>query len=59
MRTWKEEEMMEGYKRTGIDPAPYYWYIDQVSTSALVRFSSKCGHSTHIIFYEASLDLIC
>ena len=30
MRTWKEEEMEEGFKRAGIDPAPYYWYMDQV-----------------------------
>ncbi len=30
MRTWKEEELMDGYKRAGIDPTPYYWYNDQV-----------------------------
>ena len=32
MRIWKEQEMTEGFKRVGIDPAPYYWYMDQVST---------------------------
>lgn len=30
MRTWKEQEMEEGFKRAGIDPSPYYWYMDQV-----------------------------
>lgn len=30
MRTWDYEELMAGYKREGIDPAPYYWYTDQV-----------------------------
>lgn len=31
MRTWDSEELLEGYKREGIDPTPYYWYTDQVS----------------------------
>ena len=29
MRMDNYEELMEGYKREGIDPAPYYWYTDQ------------------------------
>lgn len=29
MRSWDYEELMEGYKREGIDPKAYYWYIDQ------------------------------
>lgn len=29
MRTWKENELVEGFKREGIDPTPYYWYTDQ------------------------------
>ncbi|XP_038217391.1 asparagine--tRNA ligase, cytoplasmic [Zerene cesonia] len=29
MRIWDYEQLMEGYKREGIDPAPYYWYTDQ------------------------------
>uniref|UniRef100_A0A674AE72 Asparaginyl-tRNA synthetase 1 n=1 Tax=Salmo trutta TaxID=8032 RepID=A0A674AE72_SALTR len=29
MRIWDAEELLEGYKREGIDPAPYYWYTDQ------------------------------
>jgi asparaginyl-tRNA synthetase len=29
MRSWDWEELMAGYKREGIDPAPYFWYTDQ------------------------------
>jgi hypothetical protein len=32
MRIWDAEELLEGYKREGIDPTPYYWYTDQVCT---------------------------
>ncbi|CAH1406772.1 unnamed protein product [Nezara viridula] len=29
MRIWDLEELLAGYKREDIDPAPYYWYTDQ------------------------------
>uniref|UniRef100_A0A5S6QCE2 Asparagine--tRNA ligase, cytoplasmic n=1 Tax=Trichuris muris TaxID=70415 RepID=A0A5S6QCE2_TRIMR len=29
MRIWKEKELMDALKRHGIDPDPYYWFIDQ------------------------------
>lgn len=25
-----QEELLEGFKREGIDTSPYYWYMDQV-----------------------------
>lgn len=28
-----QDELLEGYKREGIDPTPYYWYTDQVHQS--------------------------
>lgn len=34
MRIWDSEELLEGYKREGIDPTPYYWYTDQVGETA-------------------------
>lgn len=37
MRIWKEEEMLEGYKREGIDPTPYYWYTDQVRSELSIK----------------------
>ncbi|KAL8565234.1 hypothetical protein ACOMHN_001132 [Nucella lapillus] len=29
MRIWDVEQLESGFKREGIDPSPYYWYIDQ------------------------------
>lgn len=29
MRIWDSKQLIEGYKREGIDPTPYYWYTDQ------------------------------
>ncbi|XP_063983115.1 asparagine--tRNA ligase, cytoplasmic [Diachasmimorpha longicaudata] len=29
MRIWDYDELLEGYKREGIDPTAYYWYTDQ------------------------------
>lgn len=29
MRMWKYDELMEAYKKEGMDPTPYYWYTDQ------------------------------
>ncbi|CAH1155136.1 unnamed protein product [Phaedon cochleariae] len=29
MRIWDLKELLDGYKKEGIDPAPYFWYTDQ------------------------------
>ena len=29
MRISDIDELLAGYKREGIDPAPYYWFTDQ------------------------------
>lgn len=37
MRIWDYDELLEGYKREGIDPTAYYWYTDQ-------RKYGTCSH---------------
>lgn len=45
MRIWDADELLEGYKREGIDPTPYYWYTDQVKKKHcfLEHNSNKLG----------------
>lgn len=38
MRIWDSEELLDGYKREGIDPTPYYWYTDQVTHRQVFSF---------------------
>lgn len=44
MRTWDSDELLEGYKREGIDHTPYYWYTDQVCGTDFTPFLSVRNH---------------
>lgn len=39
MRMYDEKELLEAFKREGIDPKPYYWYLDQVIFAFIISLS--------------------
>ena len=41
MRIYDYEELIEGYKREGISPEPYYWYTDQVGMSHFIELHNN------------------
>lgn len=59
MRIWDYEELMEGYNRENIDPAPYYWYTDQVNMK--INFLNRNWNIIVPIImslYSGSMDLV-
>lgn len=49
MRVQDSEELLEGYRREGIDPTPYYWYTDQVRLGTADLRSALLPETNHAV----------
>lgn len=63
MRIWDAEELLEGYKREGIDPTPYYWYTDQVGVqymnSSILHQGCLLHALSDVLIVAAVIKTLC